>query len=558
MSEYNSPTYLGPSLVGLANIGAYAELESTRILARLIEERIWVNIMARWHAPTQQLAGPHSRAYADSTLGCGGIIRYLAHAVLDEPIFWDYELAKTYNHHQDAEWACKIAATTFNFPDYLRNLGEKKEFPFSIHSTTDGEDYTVDGQEVYRGGTGRLTTYLNQDFCLGSAERPYIDGGQTESCIAYWRRRKSTAGFDDIRSLYFRYVANERLPGQENTYYNWYGKREMVYSANLLHQDGRLHVLQFEGKAIVVAQPLRRENGYISSLKFDALLPLYTDLDEIWCGDRKIESLPFAARWERPITIRDQDIYLSLRALQPTDLGGASPELAITCANHHLIISSYNLRKANPAFFPAYTLDQAHNGFVVEIGTAAEFDDFTSFRRHIAKTELSEILRSGEIRQIRYRSGQDQMSLHYNPHTQETIFSEVNGSQLPDTEFDCPYIVQDESGRIQIGETLLTSAAGIQTCLIHLPVSDQTAAFILSPQAIPVHLETSWGTIHCDSVFVGRILVQQKSGVEIHIDAMNLDGSIRFTGFEKVDRVFINDMAASFQKDTTSESWVVR
>ena len=117
MSEYNSPTYLGPTLIALANIGTHAAMESTRLRARLIEERLWAGVAARWHSPTQQMAGPHSRAYADSTVGGAGIMRYLMHAVLDAPVFWDDATARLYEHDHEGEWATKVAATTFCFPD---------------------------------------------------------------------------------------------------------------------------------------------------------------------------------------------------------------------------------------------------------------------------------------------------------------------------------------------------------------------------------------------------------------------------------------------------------
>lgn len=72
LSEYNSPTYAGVQLYPLASIRRLARDPATRRLADLITDFIWTDILAHWHPPTQQSAGPHSRAYMEGTLGAGG------------------------------------------------------------------------------------------------------------------------------------------------------------------------------------------------------------------------------------------------------------------------------------------------------------------------------------------------------------------------------------------------------------------------------------------------------------------------------------------------------
>jgi hypothetical protein len=557
MSEYNSPTYLGPALIGLAAIGTHASLESTRLRARLIEERIWLSAIARWHPPTQQLAGPHSRAYADSTLGFGGIFRYLAHAVLETPVFWDDALSFAYDHHYEAEWAGKVAASVFCFPDYLQTIAEEKPFPWTVCSTTDGEDYTVDGKEIYRGGWGRLSTYLTPLYCLGSAERPYVDGGQTESCIAYWRRAQPLRGFSDLRSLYLRYVANGRLPGQSNTYFAWYGGRDTTYSPNLLHQDGRLHVLQHDGKAMILAQPLRRENGRIHSLRFDALFPLYAPFDEIWLGDQELKGLPAQSAWFIPILLRDQDVYLALRPLEPVDLGSGQPAVEVFEANHHLIVSIYNLRGTQPRFFPPYILDQAHNGLVLEIGSAAEYGNFDAFRRHIAGCELSEEQAVGEIRRVRYLSGPDEIEMSYNPLTQEVLSSEVNRQMVQYGGFSCPYAVQGSGGSLHLQGVSLQTGAGVPAWLAYEPASGWVTAVVPTDQPVPLRLATPAGMVACGSISGGRIRVHCQDTVSIEVDALNLGAPLHLNGVQKIGRVLLNGRETPALPDQGTQDWVV-
>lgn len=566
MSEYNSPTYLGPTLIGLANIGTHAELPSARLRARLIEERIWLSALARWHAPAQQLAGPHSRAYADSTLGFGGVFRYLAHAVLSSPVFWDTALAQEYDHHHDAEWATKIAASTFAVPDYLCAIAEKKEFPYTVESDTDGEDYTVDGREVYRGGWSRLTTYMTSRYSLGSAERPYVDGGQTENCIAFWQRRAPVRGAADVRALYFRYVANERLPGSTNVYHGWYSGREMTYSPNLLHQDGRQHVLQHGGKAILLAQPLRRENGHYRALRFDTLLPLFTPLDELWIGDRPVASLPLVAGWEQPVLLRDGELFAAIRPLCPTDLGGAEPALQVAEVKRHLIISIYNLRGAEPRSFAADVLNLTRNGLILELGSAEEYGDFTAFRRHIEDTSVTEKLWLGETREVCYRSGPDELVIRYNSATQEVLRCVVNGRRVPrrgfrltQHAFHCRNAAQGARGRLQVTDATLYTDPGIPAWLAYEPASRWAVAVLPTELPSRVRLATPWGSIECDRLRSGRIGLHASDAIcELEVDALEIPGPLYLKGIVAVGQVRLNGEDASGRMEKAAHGWTLR
>lgn len=546
MSEYNSPTYLGPTLVGLACLGQYAALPSTRLRAQLIEERIWLGLVSRWHAPTQQLAGPHSRAYADSTLGFGGISRYLAHAVLPEPVSWDTKMAQAYDHDHDAEWAAKIAACVFHFPPYLSAIADQKSFPYTIQSDTDGEDYTVDGREVYRGGRGHLTTYLNSSYCLGSSERPYVDAGQTEMCIAYWKLADQVQKFTDMRALYVRYVANERLPGQENMYYAWYGGKSRAYSPNLLHQDGRQHVLQHEGKAILLAQPVKRENGHIYSLRLDALIPLYAPLDEIWLGNQRVVNFPMQGTWDQPVTLRDGDIYVALLPLRPTNLGGAELPVEISIVNHHLIISIYNLRGSEARSFPAYVLDHTHNGFALEIASSNEYAGFEAFQRHITAARLTEQLWQAEARRVSYQSGPDLLEFHYHPSTQETLRRSINQNLADWYGFSSPYAVQSTSGFTTVGGCSLVTQPGIPVWLAAHPEVNWIQAAFPTDEPGFLRLATPLGTIECDRFSAGRIAVDYRDPQQVQVYVYALAGiaSIRCCGFPENRRMWLNGVEA--------------
>jgi hypothetical protein len=63
-NEYNSPTYAFVTMRALANILTYLDDPEVQRVAGGLHERVWLGLAYYFHAPTRQLAGPHSRSYS--------------------------------------------------------------------------------------------------------------------------------------------------------------------------------------------------------------------------------------------------------------------------------------------------------------------------------------------------------------------------------------------------------------------------------------------------------------------------------------------------------------
>ena len=63
-NEYNSPTYAFVTMRALANILTYVDEPEVQRLTGRLHARVWYSLAMHFHAPTRQLAGPHSRAYS--------------------------------------------------------------------------------------------------------------------------------------------------------------------------------------------------------------------------------------------------------------------------------------------------------------------------------------------------------------------------------------------------------------------------------------------------------------------------------------------------------------
>jgi hypothetical protein len=64
-SEYNSPTYMAVTIENISRILMYVRDPGSRAIAEKLNRLAWKHIAEHWHAPTQQLAGPMSRAYSN-------------------------------------------------------------------------------------------------------------------------------------------------------------------------------------------------------------------------------------------------------------------------------------------------------------------------------------------------------------------------------------------------------------------------------------------------------------------------------------------------------------
>lgn len=86
-AEYNSPTYWHVTCAAVTAIMRYVADPRARELATIIHDRLWIHLATRWHAPTGQLGGPMSRAYATDLADNVPLLVYLAQATGYRPPF---------------------------------------------------------------------------------------------------------------------------------------------------------------------------------------------------------------------------------------------------------------------------------------------------------------------------------------------------------------------------------------------------------------------------------------------------------------------------------------
>ncbi|MES9143988.1 hypothetical protein ABEP44_12725, partial [Cutibacterium acnes] len=152
------------------------------------------------------------------------------------------------------------------------------EYSSSTDAATDEETrdpYCENETYEYPAGTGRISTYMTADYAMGTATHEFHNGIQTDSFHILYGNRIPAVHQRDLRTVYARYIVNEKMPDAANY---------------LLEDEGRKICIQEKNSAVVLYKPKIVKRLSVQSLKLSLVIPVqYGMPDEIWLGDTKVE-----------------------------------------------------------------------------------------------------------------------------------------------------------------------------------------------------------------------------------------------------------------------------
>jgi hypothetical protein len=399
--EYNSPTYLGVDLAALAAIAEHAADARTRLLARLMEERLWLHLAAHYHHPSAQIAGPHSRAYQDDVTGGRGRTKMILYRLLgDERLM---QKTPFYAYRQN-DGICDVALARFHCPEAVR-AQLAAPLPFTARETAD----RAEGLD--------LSTYLAPDYALGAASRSYTQ--QSDNLKLYYRK-DAAPGFG---LLYTRFIINDKRVGS-------------VYHASArsrlsgLLDEGDFRGLHHRNKAIGV-YGLNPQIEDPSSIKLDVFFPGRAGLERVYADGRAVEVLPIEIPPDAWLLVQDGAVYVGVRALRHSNLGRAAP-VRLEERDGDLVLSIV-IYEGPPKRFWEYSSLSGHfyrgnieSGLVVEVASRSEFADPAAFCRYLAAARVDDATVDG-VRTVRYRSGGDDLLLRYRLLDMGIVERAING-----------------------------------------------------------------------------------------------------------------------------------
>jgi len=448
LAEYSSPTYTPITLLCFADIGEYVRDPEARQLARKIENLIWLDLATHFHAPTNLLAGPHSRAYNVDSCGHLHQVHMALYQAFGSRIwlnptrFLFPPAPKQVIHHEgdvafmqaSAVW---LSSATYHPSAEVQRLVFDKPLPFRVSASTEHgtatatvmnwdeqqKKFASTGEPIeYQGGELTTTTYLTRDYAVGSATVQFHDGNQTDTFFVNFRRSAQPKSLEDISTIFSRYTVNDDAPGRP-----WVDPRNPSGpgSHDLLADGGRVRAIQKDGTVLALYQAKSQFLQDYKALRLTIVVPeFYRKIRRVTIGngDDQHSAVPDI------VWIEDEFCYAAFRPLIPTN-HGRMDAIRIERENGYLAIQFVNY-EGPPRRFTRKELLETLNGFVAEIGSRSEYGSFEAFRKRILSGEVDDKCWAGH-RITRYRRPGVQLDIRHTLCYSAVTYMLIDGKPMP-------------------------------------------------------------------------------------------------------------------------------
>jgi len=417
LSEYNSLTYTALDIVFLALIGEYARDERARSLGLWFEQRLWLDVALHFHAPSMQFAGPHSRSYQEDSTGGFSALHGVVAAGMGHGLYCEPSLSDRFEHPSTLLQSGLTGITPFHVTEEARKLFREKPFPLFMQTTTYSEQYHENAagrgfafdDETYAGGWRDLTTYMNEEWALGTASQPYVNAGHSDAVVVRIRRSSSVASSRDFRSLYTRGVFNDAVVGQRNHCHVTGGEIDASY----LYEESRCAVYQHEDRAIVFAAPKRAGHRGIRRFRLDLIAGWTVPFDQLVVGETVIEQLPAYADAGSRVCFQDAGTFGLIIPLALSPAADTHP-LRIWTAQGHMMLSLFNY-DGPEIDVSRDALTAWRNGFILHLSRAAEWESFAAFLSWSRSVRVRESFPDQRVREVIYECPDGTMRAAYDP-----------------------------------------------------------------------------------------------------------------------------------------------
>lgn len=344
--EYNCPGYTGMSIERLAELAALTGDEATRNIARVFAARMGVSALLHSHPASGRWSGPFCRAYQPQI-----------EAKAPPEIGW-----------------MRSWLDTGKLPGWAAAALEDKTLPLEIKETSDAA-----GQQT-------MTTYMADAFSLGVASKDlssqanrFVEG-ESSVFIAQFACGEETG------VLLSKYILDEKWLGDFRT-------TPSRSNMQLQPDEGRFWGVQDKTRSIGLYAPrVIGARQPCSGLKL-ALIWMRRDLvDEIWIGDRKVDSLPADIPVGETVVVGSGAMLTAVRPLTRTSLSHDAP-LRLVERKGNLALEIYNYEGPAKTFWElgwpgSFYQGMPQSGFYAEVAARDEYADGAAFARAVASGDL--------------------------------------------------------------------------------------------------------------------------------------------------------------------------
>ncbi|MDG0790562.1 hypothetical protein OMP38_06625 [Cohnella ginsengisoli] len=444
-SEFNSPTYTGLTIRAMGEIAEHAEDEEARTLASGIEQRLWIDLAARFHPEMGVLAGPYSRAYTVDNAAHASCISSLLWFCLGDRVhpspmlLFDKPDDLVLHHMGDVPFNvaqfCWFAGGEYHIPDTALRLFETKSFPFrAVASCELGAGEGTD----FLARTSRIETVLLPDYAVGTSSAPFGSMEQNNSYFVTYKRKEIVGSYRDIGTIFTKLTVNGEVPGTIVRAKDGDREYSNAGEADILRSCANTFTIQSGSTALVLTHPHPSFDETAALKPLSAIGELIVlsahggDVDELIVGGvpRKEWSGEVAhGQW---IVCRTGRL---LSAFRPMAYTRDRQPVAISLesnANYKFIHS--HLYEGEERRFSREELRMLFGGFAAEHASVSEYDSLAAFAEELEAAQFTDYYWT--TRRVRYRrpagKGRPRLELEtsWSPGAMSPRYAAINGARV--------------------------------------------------------------------------------------------------------------------------------
>lgn len=460
-SEYNSPSYTPLTLHALGDIAHYAKNPEARDLALKIEQRIWLDLAARFHPEIGVCSGPYSRAYNCDTIAHLSSVSVLLWFVLGDrarpSILEVFKPDHGFVLHHKGDLPhnivnrCWNASGHYHIPPAAMRMFQAKQYPFRAVATAEAGDGGLD----VPAGPMRIETYLEKDYTVGTSSTHFLSGEQSMTYFATFKRKPVVESYRDVGTFFHKFTINDDVPGTIRFATDNEG-RPYANSSEQDNLDSKCHLLALQSDSTVMlhAQPAPGLAGFdVSHLSVELphhaqaskprairrlnemlVFPAhFAGADEVRIGDRAVSSWSGEAAHGEWIGVRVGRLLVAVRPMAYTESLGA-PVVTLEKINNYEVIRT-TFYHGPERTFTRGELKLVFGGCVIEHASVDEYPSLAAFMASLSKGLFTDFHLT--TRRMRYRrpamSGRAalELELSTSPDSRLVRHALINGRCVP-------------------------------------------------------------------------------------------------------------------------------
>lgn len=421
ISEHCSPTYSPLTLAYLEEIAHDASDAEARSIATGCAERMWAELLGRYHPGLGLASGPSSRNYATDSVGQLSQLNHLLWHILGAEVIPDplaeltREPARLLLHHEGDRFFNLVERAWFttmpwNPPAHLVEWMRTRGFPHRMVATAERAEGANPAGMSHAAGTILATSWHEPDFALGTSDGDW-GHGQAEEWHLAWRRRAPARDPADLRCAFVRMLPDDARPGIPAVQGIWRGEAGFAGDLARSHtlQAGRSSMLLMSPATFLAGRSFRRLRMLLAVGEHLAPLPRF-ELDAA----------------QRCLWIEDGPLRIGVRFLGCLGFG-APAQLA---AEHRdgYALAWLNLWDGPGRSFTADELATASCGYVAEVGLAAE-ETRAAFEARVLAAPLTDYEYFGQ-RTVRWAGAGGALAMSVGLRSWGRRYATIDGRQV--------------------------------------------------------------------------------------------------------------------------------